>query len=121
MKFRTARLALIISVALVGCTLTACSNTTSSFEGSWGTETAGEPSLTIGSDGAFTGTDGCNPVEGTGTISGDTFTFGPFASIMQACEGVTPWLNLAATATVDGKTLTVYRTGGDVIGTLERQ
>jgi len=34
---------------------------------------------------------------------------------------VTPWLNLADTAKVDGDTLTVYRSGGTRIGTLQKR
>lgn len=100
--------------------LAGCSSSGSTFTGTWGSDGTGEPSLTIEADGSFCGTDGRNPLEGEGTISGDTFTFGPFASITQACEGVTPWLNLADTAKVDGNTLTVYRSGGTEIGTLEK-
>ncbi|MDN4613861.1 META domain-containing protein [Leifsonia sp. F6_8S_P_1B] len=120
MTTRSVRAALAIAAALALTALSGCSSA-SSLPGDWGEEAAGEPSLTIESDGTFTGTDGCNPVEGTGTIDGDTFTFGPFAAITKACEGVTPWLNLASTAKVDGDTLTVYRSGGKEIGTLERR
>jgi hypothetical protein len=101
--------------ALAGCS----SPGSSPFTGDWGQEAPGQPSLTISDDGTFTGNDGCNDFEGEGTISGDTFTFGPFATIQQACEGVVPWLNIAVTATVDGDTLTVYKSDGDQIGTLD--
>lgn len=121
---KTARLtrpALAIAAVVVLTALAGCSSSGSSFTGSWGEETAGTPSLTIASDGTFHGNDGCNDLSGKGTISGDTFTFGPFASTMKACEGVTPWLNLANTATVSGDTLTVYKTSGDKIGTLAKR
>jgi heat shock protein HslJ len=121
MTTRTARPALAVVLALALTVLTGCSPSGSAFVGDWGQKATGQPSLTIRSDGSFSGTDGCNPVEGTGAISGDTFTFGPFASISKACAGVTPWLNLADTAKVDGNTLTVYRSGGEKIGTLERR
>ena len=103
--------------ALSGC----ASSGSSSPAGDWGVVKAGQPSLTIESDGSFHGTDGCNELKGDGTISGEKFTFGPFASITQACEGVTPWLNLAVTAKVDGDSLVVYRGDGDKIGTLARR
>lgn len=113
-------IALVFSTALVA--LAGCSSYESSpFTGTWGEDAAGEPSLTIEDDGTFAGNDGCNDFEGEGTISGDTFTFGPFATIQQACEGVTPWLNIAVTATVDGDTLTVYKSNGDEIGTLDKR
>jgi hypothetical protein len=38
-----------------------------------------------------------------------------------ACEGVTPWLNLAVTAKVDGDSLLVYRGDGTKIGSLPRR
>ena len=120
MSTKTSRMAVVVMAVLAVSTITGCSSG-SSFTGSWGDDDPGEPSLRIESDGAFSGTDGCNPLKGTGTISGDTFTFGPFASTLKACEGVTPWLNLASTAKVDGDTLVVYRTGGDEIGTLEKR
>jgi heat shock protein HslJ len=118
---RFTRPAIAIAAVVVLTALAGCSSSGSSFTGSWGEETAGKPSLTIASDGTFHGNDGCNDMSGKGTISGDTFTFGPFASTMKACEGVTPWLNLANTATVSGDTLTVYKTSGDKIGTLAKR
>lgn len=123
MGTRTARLAAAAGVVLALTALAGCSSSdssSSSFTGTWGEEAVGQPSLTIESDGTFSGTDGCNPLEGKGAVSGDTFTFGPFASTMMACEGVTPWLNLASTAKVDGDTLVVYETGGGKIGSLDK-
>ncbi|MGO4689208.1 META domain-containing protein [Glaciibacter sp. 2TAF33] len=121
MAVRIARIALAVTVALATIALTGCSTSGSQFTGTWGEDAAGKPSLKIEADGTFSGTDGCNPLEGKGTISGDTFTFGPFASILQACEGVTPWLNLASTAKVDGNTLIVFRTDGEKIGSLDER
>jgi heat shock protein HslJ len=106
-----------ILVAVAGCS----SFGSSAFTGTWGEDAPGEPFLAISDDGTFTGNDGCNDFEGTGTVSGDTFEFGPFATIQQACEGVDPWLNIAVTASVDGDTLTVYKRDGDPIGTLEKR
>ncbi len=118
---RFVRPVIAVAAALVLTALAGCSSSGSSFTGSWGEDTAGKPSLTIESDGTFHGNDGCNDMSGKGTISGDTFTFGPFASTLKACEGVTPWLNLAHTAKVDGDTLTVYKNGGDKLGTLDKR
>ena len=118
---RFTRVALAVTAVAAATLLAGCSSSGSSFTGNWGQVAAGQPSLTIHADGSFSGTDGCNPLKGKGTISGDTFTFGPFASTLKACEGVTPWLNLADTAKVDGNTLTVYRSGGTKIGTLDKR
>ncbi|SEA91943.1 META domain-containing protein [Leifsonia sp. 21MFCrub1.1] len=121
MSTRFARAGFAIAAVATMIVLAGCSSSGSSFTGDWGQVAPGKPSLTIKSDGSFSGTDGCNPLKGQGSISGDTFTFGPFASTLKACEGVTPWLNLAATAKVDGNTLTVYRSGDTKIGTLQRR
>ncbi|MFF1571598.1 META domain-containing protein [Leifsonia sp. NPDC058292] len=128
-------LAIAAAAALTGCssgtpadspTPTATSTATadsqaSPFVGAWGEDTAGKPSLTIAPDGGFNGTDGCNAMVGEGKINGDTFVFGPFASTLVACPGITVWLNLANKATVSGDTLTVFRTDGTKIGTLDRR
>jgi heat shock protein HslJ len=100
---------------------TSASDTAGAFAGSWGEVEPGQPSLTIAPDGAFNGTDGCNALAGTGKLDGDKFVFGPFASTLMACEGVTPWLNLASTATVSEDELTVFRTDGTQIGTLDKR
>ncbi|MEV8214972.1 META domain-containing protein [Leifsonia sp. NPDC077715] len=121
MRMRTSRTGLTVVAVTALMLLSGCAPSGSSFAGDWGQVAQGQPSLTIEANGSFSGTDGCNPLKGTGTISGDTFTFGPFASTLKACEGVTPWLNLADTAKVDGDTLTVYRSGGTEIGKLERR
>jgi heat shock protein HslJ len=118
---RHARPALIVAAIIVVAALAGCSSSASSFTGTWGSNATGQPNLTIKDDGTFSGTDGCNALSGKGTISGDTFTFGPFASTMVACPGVQPWLNLAHTAKVDGSNLVVYKNGGEKIGTLAKQ
>lgn len=114
---RSALAAAVVLAALAGC----ASSAAASPAGDWGTVTAGRPSLTIESDGSWHGNDGCNAMKGDGKISGADFTFGPFASTLMACEGVTPWLNLAVTAKVDGQSLIVYRGDGTKIGSLPRR
>jgi heat shock protein HslJ len=121
MTSRPTRIAVALAMVVTLCGLAGCTSAPSSFTGTWGQNVTGQPSLTIGSDGTFSGTDGCNPLKGKGSVSGNTFTFGPFASTLKACEGVTPWLNLASTAKVDGDTLIVYRSGGQKIGTLDKR
>lgn len=109
--------AVFVLAALAGC----ASSGSDSVVGDWGVVTKGEPSLTIEPDGSFHGTDGCNDLKGKGTISGDTITFGPFASLTVACEGVRPWLNLGASARAEGDKLVVLRGDGDTAGTLARR
>jgi heat shock protein HslJ len=111
----------LVIAAFVLTALVGCSTAAGSFPGNWGDEAAGKPSLTIKDDGSFSGNDGCNDMSGKGTISGDTFTFGPFATTQKACDGVHPWLNIADTAKVDGTTLTVYSSAGNKIGTLDKR
>jgi heat shock protein HslJ len=91
------------------------------FVGAWGEDKVGQPSLTIASDGAFNGTDGCNSLAGQGMINGDTFEFGSFASTLMACQEVDAWLAKADTATVSGDTMTVLDKSGTVIGTLTKR
>ena len=121
MKLPVARIALIGTAAFALATVAGCSSSTSRFEGSWGEDAPGQPSLSIQPDGTFSGTDGCNRLMGKGTVEGDTFRFGMFASTMMACEEVTTWLNLASTAQLDGTTLVVFDSGGAQIGTLAKQ
>ncbi|MEN0085008.1 MAG: META domain-containing protein [Leifsonia sp.] len=120
MTRRSAIGALPATVLLMLLALTGCASSVSPV-GDWGQVGPGQASLSISSDGSFSGTDGCNAVEGKGSISGDTFTFAPPEPGANACFGVTPWLNLAHSAKVDGGKLVVYRTGGQQLGTLDRR
>ena len=76
--------------------------------------------LALGLTGCSTGTDGCNRLVGTWSMSGDAVEFGTFASNLMACEGVDTWLGGASTATVAGSTMTIQDADGDELGTLER-
>ncbi|AYG03776.1 META domain-containing protein [Gryllotalpicola protaetiae] len=124
---RTLGLAAAAAAALT-LTLSACSNQNANtaasagahgFAASWGTAGPGMPSLTIAPDGSFNGTDGCNSLIGKGTISGQTFHFGHFATTLMACPDVDTWLSRASTATISGTTLTVKDADGTRIGTLD--
>lgn len=111
------------SIVLVAAALLAgCAGTPSgaALVGTWGSTASKQPNLTIENNGSFSGTDGCNRLTGTGSIDGDSITFGPMASTLMACEGVDEWLNKAATGTAKGSTLTIYDDGGNAIGTLEK-
>ncbi|MDN4613599.1 META domain-containing protein [Leifsonia sp. F6_8S_P_1B] len=118
------RLAVPFAAAALLAALAGCATPggeTAAFTGTWGSSASGQPNLTIEDDGKVSGTDGCNRLTGTGTVSGDTFRFGNLASTMMACEGVDEWLGKASTASVDGKTLIVYDDSNKKIGTLEKQ
>ena len=121
MKRPVAQIALVAAAAFTLTTVAGRSSSALAFAGSWGEDTPGQPSLTIASDGAFNGTDGCNSLAGQGTINGDTFEFGSFASTLLACQEIDAWLAKADTATVSGDTLTVLDKTGTVIGTLTKR
>ncbi|GAA0425098.1 META domain-containing protein [Leifsonia naganoensis] len=120
MSLRPARAALALAAVAAVVALSGCSSPGSSFTGTWGSSAAGQPNLTIKDDGTFSGNDGCNDMSGKGTVSGDTFTFGPFASTLKACDGVNPWLSRANTAKISGGDLVVYANGGEKVGTLAK-
>lgn len=118
------RLVLPFAAAAVLAALAGCATPggeAAAFTGTWGSSASGQPNLTIADDGKVSGTDGCNRLSGTGTVSGDTFRFGNLASTMMACEGVDEWLAGASTASVDGHTLIIYDESNKKIGTLDKQ
>lgn len=119
-SLRPVRAVIALAAVATVVALSGCSSSASSFTGTWGSSDAGQPNLTIKDDGGFSGNDGCNAMSGTGTVKGDTFTFGPFASTLKACEGVNPWLSRAHTAKVSGGELVVYANGGEKVGTLAK-
>ncbi|WP_431278951.1 META domain-containing protein [Leifsonia poae] len=139
---RTVRIAALVLAISAAATLSGCSSGTSAdspgptatsfpspsagasagdFAGAWGEDAAGKPSLTIADDGAFNGTDGCNSFAGTGTLKGDKFDFGTFASTLMACEGVDTWLIHVSTATVADDELTIFNAAGTEIGKLDKR
>ena len=113
-----------VTLGLAGCSASTGAGGDASgadVTGTWGTPDAtGTPGLQLNGDDSVSGTDGCNRLVGTWSMSGDTIEFGTLASTLMACEGVDTWLNGASTATVDGSTMTVQDADGSEIGTLER-
>ena len=79
------------------------------------------PSLDLADDGSFSGTDGCNQLNGSWTVDeADHVQFEDVASTMMACEDVDTWLAGLTEATVADDTMTVLGQDGNEIGTLER-
>lgn len=113
----------VVSLSAAGVlALSGCSAPESeAFEGTWGEDAPGEPTLTIEDDGSFHGTDGCNNLSGEGTASGEEFEFGDFAVTSRECLGVETLLSDADTATLSGDTLIVHSADGSEIGTLDRR
>ncbi|TFC93144.1 MULTISPECIES: META domain-containing protein [Cryobacterium] len=110
--------AVTLAVGLAGCS---AGTGSSDVSGVWGTPDATDtPGLELKADQSATGTDGCNRLVGTWSLTGDTIEFGTFASTLMACEGVDTWLGKASTATVDGSVMTVQDSDGAEIGTLDR-
>lgn len=89
--------------------------------GTWGTpDNPGMPFLVFEDAGKLHGSDGCNTLNGSYTVTGTDITFGPIMSTRKYCEGIDDWLSRAATATLEDATLTFADSSGNVIGTLER-
>lgn len=88
--------------------------------GTWGTvDTTGVPFLTFSDDGSFTGSDGCNTLNGGWQLDGTTIDFENVATTLKACEGVDTWLSALNTATIEGTTMTVFNDADAEIGTLD--
>ncbi|WP_430867590.1 META domain-containing protein [Demequina aurantiaca] len=100
--------------------LSGCSESTE-VEGTWGATAEASPQLVLAGDGTLTGTDGCNVLNGSWELEGNTVEFGPMLSTQMFCDGVDTWLSLANTATVDGSTMRVMNVEGTEVGTLEKQ
>ncbi|WP_382307869.1 META domain-containing protein [Herbiconiux sp. UC225_62] len=76
-------------------------------EGNWSTPEAEGAWLTL-DGGSVTGSDGCNPVNGTYDVSGDEVTFDLELTTLKACLGVTLSFAGLSTGTLDADTLTLY-------------
>ncbi|WP_082717208.1 META domain-containing protein [Microterricola viridarii] len=88
--------------------------------GTWGTvESTGVPFLTFTDNGQFTGSDGCNTLNGGWALNGTTIDFKNVATTLMACQGVDTWLSALNTATISGSTMTVFNSSNSEIGTLE--
>ncbi|WP_241981044.1 META domain-containing protein [Cryobacterium sp. TMT2-23] len=124
MKKTIGLIAVAAAAALVlglgGCASSA-GTSTSDVTGVWGSpNTQGKPGLELKDDKSVAGSDDCNRLIGTWSLTGDTVEFGTFASTLMACEGVDTWLSQAKSATVAGSTMTVQGAQGTKIGTLQR-
>lgn len=81
----------------------------------------GGPHLTFNEDGTYSGSDGCNGINGSFTSTGTTLTLDPGVSTLRGCLGVDDWLRSARSiAVIDASTLQVEGADGDTIGTLTR-
>ena len=90
--------------------------------GVWGdTSDTTAPSLDLADDGTFTGTDGCNQLNGSWTVDeADHVQFEDVSSTMMACEDVDTWLAGLTEATIADTTMTVLGQDGAEIGSLEQ-
>ena len=80
-----------------------------------------QPFLTIAADGTWTGSDGCNGVQGTwelGTGGALTTTAGPHTLIYCDGKDLPALFDDATTVAVDGDTLTLMDAAGEVTATL---
>ncbi|GAA1633212.1 MULTISPECIES: META domain-containing protein [Brevibacterium] len=88
--------------------------------GRWSSPEAGDPFLEFADDGTLAGSDGCNRIQTSWTLDGDTVVIESFTSTQRACAGVDSWLSKASTATIEGDVMTVKDGQGSVIGGLEK-
>ena len=90
--------------------------------GTWGdTSDTTAPSLDLADDGSFSGTDGCNQLNGSWTVDeADHVQFEDVSSTMMACEDVDTWLAGLTEATIADTTMTVLGQDGAEIGSLEQ-
>lgn len=123
----TTRLAIIVAaVAALG--LSGCANSGAGAPGgpdpvgTWGTvESTGVPFLTFTDNGVFTGSDGCNTLNGGWALNGTTIDFKNVTTTEMACQGVDTWLSALNTATISGSTMTVFNVSDSEIGTLQNE
>lgn len=121
MKAKFIVLALATSVVLLsGC---AAADSAATPAGVWGAAPdSGDAYLELTDDGSLAGSDGCNRLVGGWIAENETtITFTELGSTRMACEDVDTWLSEAASATLDGKIMTVLGASGDSIGTLTKQ
>jgi len=78
------------------------------------------PYLSFTDDGDVSGYDGCNQMGGSWKATSDGIEFSDFASTQMFCEGVDTWLVSAASAEIDGGTMTVLDEDGEELGTLKQ-
>lgn len=116
----------LAALGAAGMLLAACAGTSNSanpaarFVGTWGNTSPQRPYLTFKANKSVTGSDGCNRIVTTYTVSGDTATLKPAATTLMACPGVDTWLSNVHTATIHGHTIVVKNADGSKIGTLDR-
>ena len=87
----------------------------------WGSEDAGQPHITFAENGSVSGSDGCNELAGSWTLTDDTIATDSLATTLKACEGVDTWLSGFATAVIDGDRLIVSGIDGEQIGELRAE
>ncbi|MBP2412719.1 heat shock protein HslJ [Arthrobacter stackebrandtii] len=126
------RLAALAGGLLLALTISSCGATTGPV-GTWGDgyNTDKQPylELALAADqdasfeqaGFISGSDGCNRLSGQWFYAQGELKFQNLGGTLMQCEGVDTWLSKAATAKVDGDTLTVHDATGAELGTLDRR
>ncbi len=132
----------VLLLFMIGSMLAACSGSAStSLTGTWKLISYGSPanptpavanvetSLTFESDGALSGSVGCNSFSGDYTVDGNTITFGAIAATEMACDepimeqesGVFKVFTNTATFKMDGNTLTILSADGNSVVVLSQK
>lgn len=82
------------------------------------TDADNTPFLSFSDDGNVSGYDGCNQLGGSWEATADGVEFSDLAATQMYCEDVDTWLLAAATAEIDGGTMTVFDEDGEAVGEL---
>lgn len=110
--------ALAVGIGLSGCAGTSGAAESDSEEGRW---EADGPAFLILENGDLRGSDGCNGVLGSYTVTDGNVKVTRGAATLRACPDVDTWLRDVAGATIDGDVMTVLDRDGATIGTLTRK
>ena len=112
--------AIAAALVLTGCAADDGPPSKEALATTWGSEDEGQPHITFAEDGSVSGSDGCNELAGSWTLTDDTIATDSLATTLKACEGVDTWLSGFATAVIDGDRLIVSGVEGEQIGELRR-
>ena len=95
-------------------------DTSENVVGQWVQKTDTATRLDLATDSTFTGSDGCNSLNGTWSEKDHVITLSNTAMTLMACEGIDTWLSKAQTAETTDQSLKIKDAQGQEIGVLDR-
>lgn len=107
-----------VGIGLAGCAGATEATGSAREEGRWEAE---GPAFLILENGDLRGSDGCNGILGSYTVTDGRVEVTRGASTLRACPDVDTWLRGLSSAIIDGDTMTVLDGDGATIGTLTRK